>query len=53
MDDPSSIVAEQEATIQRIKERLLMWADILEERCSVDPDAERALREMRETAKQL
>lgn len=50
----SDIADEQELTIQKLKERLIYWADILEELITtISPDARRAIDEMRSTADDL
>lgn len=56
MEEPDSgVEKEQEATIQKLKERLLYWADEIEDDSGRDfgKDFERAIEEMRYTAEQL
>jgi hypothetical protein len=55
MDDLVTMVAEQEATIQKLRTRLLTWADDLERdgEWPVGGDASRAVLEMRQTAEEL
>lgn len=65
MDTDADLIEEQEATIQKLKARLPMWADILEENQGIwlvltgNGEAERvaafkqAIEEMRQTAESL
>jgi hypothetical protein len=54
MDDLRAMLAEQEATIQALKTRLLTWAEIFDgDGDWTQEDAVRAVREMRQTAGEL